>query len=260
MFCPPECNNFMIFGFPVYYYGITMALAVFTGSFISHKIAANKYGLFDLIPEVAVSVIVGGIIGARLYYCLLNWQFYSQNFLNIFLIREGGLSIHGALLGGAVVLYFCSKRKNISFLKLCDIVSVGLPLAQAIGRFGNFFNSEAFGAPTNLPCKMFIKEEFRPDKYLDFSYFHPTFLYEAIFNVIIFIVLYCLVLPKYKNNFGIIAACYLIMYSTVRLFIEFIRIDCTFFVFGLPMPSVVSLLIIIFSVIFILWKNFNKEY
>lgn len=247
MLVPPSVSYINVFNFPIYYYGIILAFAIFVGVVISNKIAIEKYFLVNIVPNIATSVILGGIIGARLYYCLLNYTQYINNPFEILAIREGGLSIHGAIIGGVAVLYYQAKRQNLDFLKLCDICALGLPIAQAIGRWGNFFNSEAFGMPTNLPWKMFIKQPYRPDKYFYCDYFHPTFLYESLLNVLIFIVLYKLVLPKYKETPGLIAAWYLLMYSVVRFFIEFIRVDCVKYVFGIPVPQVVSGVLILIT-------------
>lgn len=251
MFTAPEHSFFLLFNFPIYYYGIILAIAIFVGVVVSNRIAMTKYFLYNIVPNIATSVIIGGIIGARLYYCLLNYGYYLYHPIKILAIREGGLSIHGALLGGFIALYFEAKRNNIELSKLCDIISVSLPLSQAIGRWGNFFNSEAFGLPTALPWKLYIKQEFRPEKYISFEYFHPAFLYESILNIIIFFILYKFILPKYQEKSGITTAFYIILYSTVRLVIESIRTDCVKYMLGIPFPQLVSIVLIIGSIIFI---------
>ena len=255
MFCAPDSTFFQLFGFPIYYYGVILAFAIFIGIVIANKIAIEKYFLPVLIPNIATSVVIGGVIGARLYYCLLNHQMYFQNPFEILAIREGGLSIHGAILGGLVVLYFQAKRNNVETLKLCDIFSLGVPIAQAIGRWGNFFNSEAYGLPTDLPWKMYVKQPYRPDEYFSCEYFHPTFLYESILDIGMFLLLYFAIMPKNKDNYGIISASYLLIYSVIRFFIEFIRIDCVKYIWGIPVPQIVSIIIIIFAIIFIFIKK-----
>ena len=255
MIIPPDNTFFYVFGFPIYYYGIILAVSILIGVVISNKIALQEYFLPNIIPNIATSVIIGGILGARLYYCLLNYNIYLNNPLNIFAIREGGLSIHGAILGGALVLIYQAKKNKIEFLKLCDICSFGLPIAQAIGRWGNFFNSEAFGVPTNLPWKMYIKQQYRPEQYFSQEYFHPTFLYESILDILIFFVLYKFLLKKYKTNHGIITACYLCLYSIARFFVELLRTDCVRYIFGIPFPALISLTIIILSGCFIFIKT-----
>ena len=260
MLIPPDKSFFLIGNFPIYYYGIILAISIFTGIVISNKIAQKEYFLPNIIPQIATSVIIGGIIGARLYYCLLNYNIYLKNPLEILAIREGGLAIHGAILGGLIVLIIQAKKYNISLLKLCDIFSVGLPLAQAIGRWGNFVNSEAFGLPTNLPWKMYIKQPLRPDEYFNESYFHPTFLYESILDLMLFLLIYKFLLQKHKNKEGLISAFYILFYSLIRFFIEGLRVDCVKYVWGIPFPQVVSIVLIILSLVFILYKiGVNNE-
>lgn len=255
MFSSPDSVFVNVLGVPIYYYGIILAFAIFCGVIISNTIAIKKYSLYGIIPNIATSVIIGGIIGARLYYCALNYSIYLKNPLEIFALREGGLSIHGAILGGVIILFYQAKRNDIEFLKLCDIFALALPLAQSIGRWGNFFNSEAFGLPTNLPWKMFVKQPYRPDAYFSCSYFHPTFLYEAIADISIFLILYFVILPKNKNNSGMISAWYLILYSIVRIFIESLRIDCIKYIGGIPVPQIVSIILLICAVLFIIFKK-----
>lgn len=255
MFCAPDSVFFYIYGFPVYYYGVIIAIAAFTGVLLSNRIALNDYYMPGIIPNISASVIIGGIIGARLYYCLLNYSVYLRNPIEIFAIREGGLAIHGAILGGIFVLIFEAKRNNIEFWKLCDIFAMALPVAQAIGRWGNFFNSEAFGLPTDLPWKLYIRQPYRPDEYFSSEYFHPAFLYESILDILIFIVLYFFIKPRNKDNFGVISAWYLILYSIVRFFIEFLRVDCIKYIWGIPVPQLVSVVIIILGVMFIIYKK-----
>ncbi len=254
MFAPPDVSYISVLGFPIYYYGIILAAAIYVGVLISNKIAIKYYSMYCVIPNIATSLILWGILGARLYYCVLNYDYFSQYPLEIFALREGGLSIHGALIAGTCVICHEAKRRKMSVLKLLDICAMGLPIAQAIGRWGNFFNSEAFGLPTDLPWKMYISKPHRPDKYFNNNYFHPTFLYESLLNLIIFFILYKIILPKYKDNYGIITASYLILYSTVRFFIEMLRVDCVKYICEIPFPQIVSVIIIMFSFIFLYKK------
>ena len=137
-----------IFGVHIYFYGVVLALAIVAGTFVADFIG-TKY--FDLKKETIIDLspylVIFGIIGARLYYCLLNYDFYLRFPTEILAIRHGGISIHGAILGGLVGLIIFAKRNNISIPKLADISAIGLVLAQSIGRWGNFFNSEAFLMP-----------------------------------------------------------------------------------------------------------------
>lgn len=191
MFQSPAEVAFNIFGFPVYYYGIILALAIFIGVYASYFLYKKFYGVekASCIMDFAPYLIIIGIIGARLYYCLVNYSYYIENPLEIFYIRQGGLSIHGVIIIGILTLFAFSKIYKMSFLKLIDVFLCGTALGQCIGRWGNFFNSEAFGTPTNLPWKLFIPLSQRPVQYVKFEYFHPTFLYESILDLIIFLIL-----------------------------------------------------------------------
>lgn len=255
MFAAPNYAYFTVHGYSVYYYGIILAASILLGLIIADKIAVKKYFLFGIIPDISTAVIIGGIIGARLYYCILNFSVYFHYPAEIFALRQGGLSVHGALLGGVTALYMVSKKHNLNFLKLCDIFALALPIAQSVGRWGNFVNSEAFGKPCDLPWKLFVEQRFRPDEYFSVSYFHPAFLYEALADILIFLILYFIVMPKNKKNTGIIAAYYLILYSIVRILIETIRIDCIRYVWGIPFPTIISIILIAASAGFIMFYS-----
>lgn len=258
LFTSPGNIAFSIFGFDIYYYGILMGFVILVGIILSNKIA-NKFYKYDnnIILDVSPLIILSGILGARIYYCIVNFHYYFNHPLLILDFRSGGLSIHGSIIGGALALWYLSKRYNILFADLCDIFSVSLPLSQAIARWGNFFNSEAFGRVTNLPWKLYIAPEYRPDKYVDFSYFHPTFLYESILDLGIFFVMLRLFFNKDKSYSGKMTAIYLILYSVARIVVEYFRIDCTHFVFGVPLPIVVSFIIIV-GALFFLFEKRNK--
>ena len=259
MFTSPSPILFTLFGVNIYYYGVIMAIAISVGVLISDWIGCKYFELKkDTIIDLAPYLIIFGIIGARLYYCTLNYDFYLRFPTEIIALRHGGISIHGAILGGLIGLFIFAKRHKLSFRKLTDVTAIGLPLAQAIGRWGNFFNSEAFGAPTNLPWKLYIAPQYRPIPYQDYNYFHPTFLYESILDVIIFIILLCLVKSnKIKNN-GNIALIYLILYSIVRILVESLRLDSTKFLFGMPIAISVSVGIIILATIILFVLNRNN--
>lgn len=209
-----------LLGIPVHWYGITMGLAILTGTFI--VLRANKLYFKldeDQVSQALIAAIIGGIIGARLLFVLLKWPEYAANPVEIIYLSQGGLSIHGALIGGAIGAWI-STRKN--FLHIANLFALGLPLSQAIGRFGNFFNQEAYGGPTALPWKIFIEPQNRPEGFEIFSRFHPTFMYEGILNLLIFFVLWK---QLQQGRHNLLLPTYLILYSGVRFVIEFFRID-----------------------------------
>lgn len=249
-----------IFGVHIYFYGVILALAIIAGTFIADYIATNFYNLKkETIIDLSPYVVITGIIGARLYYCALNYDFYLRFPSEILAIRHGGISIHGAIIGGLIGLIIFAKRRNLPIPKLCDISAVGLILAQAIGRWGNFFNSEAFGTPTDLPWKLYISEQYRPIPYTNYEYFHPTFLYESILNLLIFITLFLLIKYQKVNKAGNIALLYLTLYSLARIFVEHFRIDSVLYVHGIPIATIVSIGIISLSFILLLLNNLPKR-
>ena len=226
MFTSPSQILFTIFGVNIYYYGVIMALAISVGVLISDWIGTKYFALKkETIIDLAPYLIIFGILGARLYYCILNYDFYLRFPTEIIAIRHGGISIHGAILGGAFGLWIYSIRHKLNFLKLCDVSAIGLSIAQAIGRWGNFFNSEAFGSPTNLPWKLYIAPQYRPIPYQDVQFFHPAFLYESILDVIIFVILFAITKSGKIKKDGNLALIYLILYSIVRIFVESFRLD-----------------------------------
>lgn len=258
MFTSPSQILFTIFGVNIYYYGVIMALAISVGVLISDWIGTKYFALKkETIIDLAPYLIIFGILGARLYYCILNYDFYLRFPTEIIAIRHGGISIHGAILGGAFGLWIYSIRHKLNFLKLCDVSAIGLSIAQAIGRWGNFFNSEAFGSPTNLPWKLYIAPQYRPIPYQDVQFFHPAFLYESILDVIIFVILFAITKSEKIKKDGNIALIYLILYSIVRIFVESFRLDSVKYILGIPVAIFVSVGIIIVSAI-VLFIN-NKE-
>ena len=249
-----------IFGVHIYFYGVILALAIVTGTLLSDYLGEKFFGLKkETIIDLSPYLIVFGIIGARLYYCLLNSDFYLRFPTEILAIRHGGISIHGAIFGGLIGLVIFAKRRNLSISKLCDVSAIGLVLAQAIGRWGNFFNSEAFGGPTNLPWKLYIAPQYRPIPFTENEYFHPTFLYESILDLVIFGVLLLFLKKGGNKKDGNIALLYLISYSLIRIFVEYFRIDSVMYIHGFPVAMVVSVAIIFVAVIGLIWNNLPKE-
>ena len=259
MFASPSQIIGSVFGLNIYYYGVIMALAICVGVLVSDFIGAKFFNLKkESIIDLSPYVILFGIIGARLYYCCLNYEFYLRFPTEILAIRHGGISIHGAILGGLLGIFIFSKRRGISFKKLCDVSCVGLIIAQVIGRWGNFFNSEAFGTPTNLPWKLYIAPQYRPIPYQDVEFFHPTFLYESILNFVLFIVLLVLI-NRFKLKSGNLALIYLILYSLIRIGVEVLRLDSVRYIMGQPVAIVVSVSIIVLASLLLIVNNKLKS-
>ncbi len=247
----------------IHYYGLIMALAVGIGYWIATK-RTTSFGISnELADNIIFWVIIFGFIGARLYHIASSFNYYIVSPGEMLKVWNGGLSIYGAVLGGLFGLYFVLKiytpteGLKLSVLKVLDWLTPSLIVGQIIGRFGNMFNYEAYGYPTNFPWKMFVPEQFRTTQYISSSYFHPFFLYEVLGNIFIFIVLLYLEgsgakMPKKDGSLFIF---YLLLYNILRFCLEFIRIDSTFIgIFRLN--AIVSLLLIVFSIIyFVRYRN-----
>ncbi len=262
----------------IYWYGFFILLGSISALLITLKLASYYNIKKDTIINLAFYLIIGGIIGARIYHVFLEFPYYLSHPLNIFKIWQGGLAIHGGIIAGVIILFFfaksISKRSNLqkgdwisarkNFWLLSAILVPGLALAQAIGRWGNYFNQELFGLPTDKAWGIPINFLNRPAEFLNFQYFHPTFIYESMGNFLIFLILILInvwIIKNHKNpnSYKLTAISYLILYSILRFSLEFIRIDTTPELLGLRFPQIVSLLIIFLTPIIILLLPKNKK-
>lgn len=261
MFSSPGAIALQIGSISIYWYGIFMAIAIFCGVFFSSKILQKYYENInlDIFYDLIFYVLLGGILGARLYYVLCNFSYFKIHLNEILMLWNGGISIHGALLGGLLAGIFYVKRKNLDFFLYADVIVFGVCLGQIIGRVGNFFNSEAFGSPTNLPWKLFIPIQHRPFGYENFSYFHPTFLYEILLNSVILLILYFIGMRLKFQKHGVIFFTYLILYSIIRIFIENIRIDSVLDIQGIPIAIIMSSILLIGAFIGLIWIFPDKK-
>ncbi|MHB1253503.1 MAG: prolipoprotein diacylglyceryl transferase, partial [Candidatus Humimicrobiaceae bacterium] len=181
---------FSLFGkIEIRWYGILIAMGLVIGIVLAYYIAKYRQLKADEIINFAPFAIIGGILGARLLHVIVNWSYYINNPSYIFAYRQGGLAIQGAAIGGIIALIIFAKVRKISFWAFADTLAPSLAIAQAIGRWGNFFNQEAFGRPTSSRIGIYIAPQNRPPDYMNSEYFHPTFLYESIANLILFIIL-----------------------------------------------------------------------
>ncbi|MGK7933454.1 MAG: prolipoprotein diacylglyceryl transferase [Microcystaceae cyanobacterium] len=242
--------------FSIRWYGLLIASAVLIGVTLSQYLAQKRHINPDLLGDLAIWLIIGAIPCARLYYVLFQWQDYVNHPSDIIAIWKGGIAIHGAIIGGTIATLIFAKFNKVSVWQLIDLVVPSLALGQAIGRWGNFFNSEAFGSPTNLPWKLYIPPENRPFDYLGVNYFHPTFLYESIWNIGVFILLMTLFFWGIKNRetlkTGTLSFVYLITYSVGRVWIEGLRMD-SLMLGSLRMAQVISLVLIGMGVMGLIW-------
>lgn len=216
---------------------------------------AGKRGLDPgFLLDIAPWVVVTGVIGARAYYVILEWDRFRDDLLGAINIRTGGLTIHGALVAGIIaVLVLCHLARQPTLIWL-DLLAPGAALGQAIGRWGNWANQEAFGKPTDLPWAVTIDPHRRPAGYEHVSTFHPTFLYESLFNLLNAVVLSWLVLrgPRFRwFHAGDVIACYLFAYGIARFFLERMRTD-SLYIGPLPAAYWLSLAMIAGGILLIM--------
>ncbi len=236
---------FKIFGIEIMWYGVLISLGVLLGVLVALKECRRTGFKEDNLLDFLLIAIPSAIAGARAYYVIFSWNYYSQHPSEIINIRNGGLAIHGALIAGVIVgILFCRKRK-INVLELLDIVIPSVALGQAIGRWGNFVNQEAYGGPTDLPWGIVVNGQ----------KVHPTFLYESIMNIAICIFLIWFRKNK-KTTHGQVLSLYLILYSAVRFFVEGLRTDSLMFM-GMRVAQLVSLSAIIAGIA--LWMYLKKQ-
>lgn len=213
--------------FPLRAYALGIIIGALVAIWIGDRRFQARGGRAGLIGDVAIWAIPFGIIGARIYHVVTDPELYfgeGRNFLDVFLIWKGGLGIWGAIAGGALGAYIACKRYGVSFAAVADAVAPGLLVAQAIGRLGNYFNQELFGRPTDLPWALEIAREYRPSAYLEYATFHPTFLYELLWNLAA-AALIIVIDRRYKLTGGRAFALYAMFYTLGRGWIEALRID-----------------------------------
>ncbi len=237
------------------WYGLMIAIGLLSAIFVSAYLAKRRGRNTDDVYSLAFWLAIGGIIGARLYdFVIIEFDYFIGQPLDIFKIWQGGLAIHGAVIGGVIALVVWCRVKKQKVLDWLDLAAVSVPLGQAIGRWGNYFNQELFGGPTNLPWGIPIDMAHRPIQYLSSTHFHPAFLYESILNFILFLILSFL-MKKDKLPAGAVALLYIAGYGLIRFVMELIRIDETTMILGWRLPQVVSVIatviaILIFSLLF----------
>lgn len=250
---------FNIFGFNVYYYSLCILLGVIVAYILITR-EGKKQGLpKEFISDLIFYTLIIGILGARVYYCVFNLDYYLANPSEILKIYNGGLAIHGGVIAGLIFVYFYTKKKNVSFIKILDIVAPAVIIAQSFGRWGNFFNQEAHGGITtyqNLK-NMHIPEFIINGMHIEGKYYYPTFFFESIWCLIGFIIL--MIARKNKNlRKGFQIGFYFIWYGIGRFFIEAFRTDSLMFL-GLKIAQIVSLIGILIGIIIIV-TNRNKKY
>lgn len=224
-------------------YGFIISFSIFVAVLLAEKLAKDARKDPDVGWGAAFWVILGGLVGARLYHVVDFLPYYLQNPVKIVHFWEGGLGILGGVAGGILGLSLFLKSKKEPLLEWLDIAGVVTPLAQSIGRWGNFANQEVYGLPSKLPWAIYIKPNNRLNAFKSYERFHPLFLYESVLNLILFLALFFLFKKKGLKS-GVVFYLYLFGYSIIRFFLEFLRAD-SWRVYGFNVAQVITLLIII---------------
>lgn len=244
-------------------------LGAVAAAFLAEREARRRGEQSDLVWDGLIWVILGGIIGARIWHILTPPQtmvelgyttsYYLTHPLDALAVWQGGLGVPGAVIGGLIAMYFYARRKKLNYLVWLDIVAPALALGQAIGRWGNFVNQELYGGPTNLPWKIYIEPQYRLPGYQDIEYYHPMFLYESLWNLAIVGIL--LWLPRrYQNRLlpGDLFLIYLILYPTGRFLLEFMRLE-TSLVGGININQMLMAIVAIVAAGALIWRHRKRK-
>ena len=225
---PSDPVAFTLFGVEIRWYALLILGGILAAIALVRALARRRGMNADFALDAAPWVVFAGLIGARAYYLLLRWDYYKVHPEQALNIRLGGLTIHGALAGGILALAYLCRRADQRFLAWTDVIVPGVAHSQAVGPWGNWANQEAFGTPTNLPSCLAIDPQRRPDLYASSTRFHPTFLYESLFDLANAAFLCWLVLRMPRSRLlreGDVLWTYFVLYGAARLLIERIRTD-----------------------------------
>jgi prolipoprotein diacylglyceryl transferase len=233
-------------------YGIILAVGVLVAVWMSERRWRNRGYPKDAIYDIAFWVVVWGVIGARLYHVVTDYQLFTHDPVRAFEIWNGGLGIWGAVLGGGLAVVVITRRRHLDTLAVTDCMAPGIVLAQAIGRWGNYFNQELFGKPSTLPWALEIAPEHRPAGYVQFATFQPTFLYESLYCLLVFGLL-LFAERQWRLRRGQTFALYVMLYTFGRFWFENLRIDPAHEVQGLRINAWVSVAVFLAALAWFLW-------
>ena len=261
-------KNISIFGFSIAYYGIVIVTGMMIAIWIAQREAKRTGQNPEQYLDLAMIGIAAGILGARIYYVIFAWDYYKDDLLSIFNIRQGGLAIYGGIIGACIAVVIYSRKKKQNFSLLMDTASMSIVFGQIMGRWGNFFNREAFGDYTNnlfamqLPVSAVRANEITQKMWdhvvtvngVEYIQVHPTFLYESLWNVGVLLFLFWF--RKRKKFNGEVFLMYLIGYGLGRIWIEGLRTDQLLLpVVGLPVSQLLSGCIVVVCTILVVWKR-----
>lgn len=265
-------KTFSVFGIDIAYYGVVVVTGMLVGLLIVNAEAKRLQQNAEQYWDMGMIALLSGIVGARIYYVIFDWDNYKNNLLEIFNTRHGGLAIYGGIIGALIAVYIYGRIKKMSFPIMLDCAAPGLVIGQVIGRWGNFFNREAFGGYTDnlfamqLPVSAVRQNEITQQMWdhaqviggVDYIQVHPTFLYEGVWNIGVFLVLW--LFRKHKKFDGEMFLIYLVLYGMGRLWIEGLRTDQLLSpVVGIPVSQIVSVGAMVIGIILIIRKRLKLK-
>ncbi len=250
---------FRIFGLDIRWYGVLIGLGIISSIALVSFNCKRKEVDFDHFLDMFLIALPIGVLGARLYYVIFEWGYYKNHINEIINIRQGGLAIHGGLIFGVTTAFIYAKIKKIDFWLYADTVAPSIILAQAIGRWGNFFNGEAHGDVVTYEFISKFPSFIQKGMNIEGAYYNPTFLYESLWNIIVCGALLYILHKSSEETKGLAIASYMILYSVGRFFIEGLRTD-SLKLMGLRTAQIVSLASIILGIIILLFINNKRIY
>ena len=252
VFASPGAIAFQLGPLTVRWYGILMATAILVGFWLAQRRATEEGLPADEILRAAQWAVVAGLIGARLYEVIFNWDYYGRFPEKIVAVWEGGLAMHGGLIVGPLVGIWLARRWGVPIRRALDVIAPSMILGQAIGRWGNFFNEEAFGAPTDCRGSSTSRRPTGRPSFATFEYFHPTFLYESLWDLLVFACSSGGCARGSRRRPGAVFFAYIGLYSVGRFFIEALRLD-SFWVGSLRVPQLASVAGVLVAAAGLLW-------
>lgn len=262
-------NSFTIGPLTIYFYGPILMFGVLAAAYLASREAKRRGKDPELVWDGLIWVLIGGVVGARLWHVFtpdpslveagITTSYYLTHPLDLINLRRGGLGIPGAVIGGMLALLWFTRRNKLNFAVWADIAAPALALGQAIGRWGNFFNQELYGLPSDLPWAIYIEPQYRLPGYANVERFHPLFLYESLWNLFnMFLLLYLARRFPRRLKPGDLFLTYLVVYPLGRFLLEFIRLQPSM-VAGFNANQVVMLFVMIFAALALFWRHRGYE-
>jgi prolipoprotein diacylglyceryl transferase len=241
---PPPIDGFHIGPLFLHLYGLCIAIGVLAAFWLANRRWVQAGGKPGELERPAIWAVAAGFLGARIAYVTTHTDKFHGKWWEVLFIWQGGLALYGGLTVGILTGLWAARRYRLPVLRALDAAIPAIPLAQAFGRWGNYFNQELFGTPTTLPWALEVERDFRPVQYREFETFHPTFLYESLYNLLVVAIL-LRVGARWRLRPGSLALVYLVLYGAGRFLLELLRTDTTYRLFGLSRNAYVSLAVVV---------------